>query len=81
MNRILFYLLRLLAFMSRSICAKWYMPLIMKAHKGVDVEFIEAPEYIHYDAFLDANPGNGGRLVIGYGDGYACSRIVEALRN
>lgn len=66
MNRILFYLLRLLAFMSRSICAKWYMPLIMKAHKGVDVEFIEAPEYIHYDAFLDANPGNGGRLRLCY---------------
>lgn len=47
MNRILFYLLRLLAFISRSICAKWYMPLIMKAHKRVGVEFIGAPEYIH----------------------------------
>lgn len=43
------------------------MPLIMKAHKRVGVEFIGAPEYIHYDAFLDANPGNGGRLVIGNG--------------
>lgn len=67
MNRILFYLLRLLAFISRSIFAKWYMPLIMKAYKRVGVDFIGAPEYIHYDAFLDANPGNGGRLVIGNG--------------
>ena len=65
MKRILFYVFRVCAFVSRLIFPKWYMPLIVKSNKIVGVEFLGFPEYIHYDAFLDANPIGGGNLTIG----------------
>lgn len=65
MKRILFYVFRVCAFVSRLIFPKWYMPLIVKSNKIVGVEFLGFPEYIHYDAFLDANPIGGGNLTVG----------------
>ncbi len=63
MKRILFYLLKVFAFISRCINMNLYMTIIMKAHEIVGVRFSGRPEYIQADAYLD---GSGG-LTIGKG--------------
>lgn len=63
MKRILFYLLKVFAFLSRCISMNLYMSIIMKAHEIVGVCFSGRPEYIQADAYLD---GSGG-LTIGKG--------------
>lgn len=63
MKRILFYLLKVFAFISRCISMNLYMTIIMKAHEIVGVRFSGRPEYIQADAYLD---GSGG-LTIGKG--------------
>lgn len=63
MKRILFYLLKVFAFISRCISMNLYMSIIMKAHEIVGVCFSGRPEYIQADAYLD---GSGG-LTIGKG--------------
>lgn len=57
MKRFLFYLIRFIAFLLRAIKTKYYMRVLMFAHKLVGVKFIGKPEYIQYDAFLDASGG------------------------
>lgn len=57
MKRVLFYIFRALAFMSRFFGGKAYMPLICKAHRSQGVKFTGRPEYIHYDAYLDPSGG------------------------
>ncbi len=57
MKRILFYIFRALAFISRFFGGKAYMPLICKAHRSQGVQFTGRPEYIHYDAYLDPSGG------------------------
>lgn len=53
MRRILFYILRAFAFISRMFSSGIYMALIVKAHKTVGVHFVGKPAYIHTDAMLD----------------------------
>lgn len=58
MKRILFYLLRLLAISSRIFSYKFYGKLIVAAHEVVGCTFpTSPPEYIDYDAHLDASGG------------------------
>ena len=63
MKRFLFYLLKIIAFISRCVSMNLYMSIIMKAHEVVGVHFSGRPEYIQADAYLD---GSGG-LTIGKG--------------
>lgn len=60
MKRLIFYLLKTLAFISRSISMNLYMKVIMKAHETVGVRFDGKPEYIQADAYLD---GSGGLTI------------------
>lgn len=57
MKRILYYIFINLAFISRLICYRWYMDLVVMAHKSQGVKFIGAPNYIHQDAYLDPSGG------------------------
>ena len=58
MRRILFYFYRLLAFCSRVLSYKLYGRLIMSAHRMAGCIFpSSSPEYIDYDAHLDASGG------------------------
>lgn len=57
MKRLLFYFIRIMAFCARFISKALYMNLIILAHKCVGVKFTGHPEYIHYDAMLDASGG------------------------
>lgn len=63
MKRILFYLLSFCALGCRLVYPKWYMKLIVKAHKAAGVKFDGMPEYIDYNAHLDPSGG----LAIGEG--------------
>ena len=53
----MFYVLKILAFLSRSLSRKMYMRLIIMAHKTQGVSFIGSPEYVDYSAHLDASGG------------------------
>lgn len=66
MRRLLFYVLKIAAFCSRSLSSKWYLKLIVLAHKTQGVCFEGFPEYIHTDAYLDASGGLtiGDKVVI-----------------
>lgn len=57
MKRILFYLLKMLAFCSRMLSNKLYMRLIVAAHKSQGVKFRGSPDYIQADAYLDPSGG------------------------
>lgn len=57
MKRLLFYLLKTLAFISRTINTSWYMALIIRAHESQGVVFNGKPEYIQQDAYLDPSGG------------------------
>lgn len=57
MKRLLFYILITLAFISRAINQSLYMSLIILAHRSQGVKFIDRPEYIHQDAYLDPSGG------------------------
>lgn len=57
MRRIYFYLLMNLAFISRLVGGKWYMRLVVAAHKSQGVAFEGMPEYIQKDAYLDPSGG------------------------
>lgn len=57
MRRILFYILRAFAFLSRLVGKSLYMRLIVMAHKSQGVKFVGRPEYIHQDAYLDPSGG------------------------
>lgn len=57
MKRILYYILVIIAFMSRIFHNKLYMKIIVYAHKIVGVKFDGIPEYIHQDAYLDPSGG------------------------
>lgn len=58
MRRLLFYLYKILAFCSRMLSYKLYDRLIVYAHKVVGCVFPSSPpEYIDYDAHLDASGG------------------------
>lgn len=63
MKRLLFYILRVMAFLSRCVSRKMYGHLIMMAHKIQGVHFVGVPEYIDFSAHLDASGG----LSIGKG--------------
>lgn len=60
MKRLIFYLLKTLAFISRSLSINLYMKVLMKAHETVGVRFDGKPEYIQADAYLD---GSGGLTI------------------
>lgn len=66
MRRLLFYVLKVVAFCSRSLSPKLYLKLIVLAHKSQGVCFDGFPEYIHTDAYLDASGGLtiGDKVVI-----------------
>lgn len=67
MNRLLFYLYKCLAFISRITASrKVYMKLLLKAHKTVGVKFIGNPRYIQLDSMLDPLGGLsiGSNVVI-----------------
>lgn len=57
MRRVLFYVLKGLAFCSRFLGARLYRKLIVLAHKSQGVIFEGTPEYIHTDAYLDPSGG------------------------
>ncbi|WP_300805576.1 acyltransferase [uncultured Duncaniella sp.] len=57
MKRLLFYFLKFLAFITRSVSMKWYMTLTVAAHKVVGVKFSGMPEYIEPDCYLDPSGG------------------------
>lgn len=57
MRRIIFYFLKLLAFISRSVSMKLYMSIIVAAHKTIGINFSGMPEYIDYDCYLDPSGG------------------------
>lgn len=58
MKRLLFYIYRILAFCSRVFSYKLYGKLIIAAHKVAGCIFpLSAPEYIDFDAHLDASGG------------------------
>lgn len=57
MKRLLFYVLRIMAFCSRLLSSKLYRKFIVLAHKSQGVRFEGLPEYIHTDAYLDASGG------------------------
>lgn len=58
MRRLIFYALLCLAFISRAFYYKWYMKLIVLAHKSQGVIFPNgSPEYIQQDAYLDPSGG------------------------
>lgn len=61
MKRIIFYILKFIAFLSRAISARLYMFFLIAAHKSQGVKFVGRPEYIHQDVYLDPS----GRLTIG----------------
>lgn len=60
MKRLIFYLLKVLAFLSRCLSINLYMRIIMKAHETTGVRFSGKPEYIQADAYLD---GSGGLTI------------------
>lgn len=57
MRRILFYIYKTLAFISRAVSYRWYMRLIVMAHQSQGVHFEGKPDYIHQDAYLDPSGG------------------------
>lgn len=57
MKRLLFYFLRIFAFVSRTVSMKWYMSILVTAHKLVGVRFSGIPEYIDFDCHLDPSGG------------------------
>lgn len=57
MKRVLYYILWILSFLSRSISMKLYMRLIVSAHKSQGVIFTGMPEYIQQDVYLDPSGG------------------------
>lgn len=54
---VVYHICKKLAILSRLISYKWYMKLIIKAHKYNGVNFRGKPEYVHQDAYLDASGG------------------------
>ncbi len=57
MKRILFYILRSLAFCSRMFSHRLYMTIIIQALKLLGVKFTGRPEYIDNKAHIDASGG------------------------
>jgi acetyltransferase-like isoleucine patch superfamily enzyme len=55
--RLIFYLIKMLAFIFRAFGRKTYMFFIVLAHKSQGVKFIGKPEYIQNDAYLDPSGG------------------------
>lgn len=60
MRRLLFYIIRALAFCCRAISNRLYMILIVKAHKLIGVKFDGFPAYIDISAHIDPS---GGLLI------------------
>ena len=46
MKRIIFYLLKMIAFCCRAFSPKLYKFFVVKAHQTQDVKFAGSPEYI-----------------------------------
>lgn len=57
MKRIVFYILKCLAIVCRLVSYKWFMTLLIYAHKSQGVQFNGRPEYIQQDAYLDPSGG------------------------
>lgn len=57
MRRLLFYVLKIVAFCCRLLSSKLYRKFIVLAHRSQGVCFEGMPEYIHTDAYLDASGG------------------------
>lgn len=57
MKRIIFYIIRMMAFVSRMFSTRLYMKLLVFAHKTQGVNFSGMPEYIQLDAYLDPSGG------------------------
>lgn len=57
MNRIKFYILRLMAIMLKLVSEKMFDRLIVAAHKSVGVLFQGKPEYIDYHSHIDPSGG------------------------
>lgn len=58
MKRLVFYILKTLAFISRIFRARYlYMNILCTAHKSQGVKFVGKPEYIQSDALLDPSGG------------------------
>lgn len=60
MNRILFYVYKILAHLVKPYSQSWYMSAIVKAHRQHGVLFKGRPDYIDPSARLDAS----GKLTI-----------------
>lgn len=72
MKRVLFYLLRLVSFISRAFSHRLYMKLIVRAYKLVGVNFTGMPASLDLSAHIDASGG----LTIGKGCGVSVNAII-----
>ena len=57
MNRMLFYVYKMLAHLVKPYSQSWYMRAIVNAHKQRGVKFKGCPDYIDPSARLDASGG------------------------
>lgn len=66
MHRILFYVLKNIAFLCRLFSDKLYMKFIILAYESKGVVFEGKPEYIDYASYIDPSGGLtiGNRVVI-----------------
>ena len=72
MKRLLFYILRIIAFICKAFSQHWYMLCIVKAHKIIGVKIIGMPAYIDLSAHIDPSGG----LTINQGVGVSVGAIV-----
>ena len=72
MKRLLFYILRVIAFIFKAFSKHWYMLCIVKAHKMVGVNIVGMPAYIDLSAHVDSSGG----LTINKGVGVSVGAII-----